>query len=150
MNERELLSRSSLRVAEQWAVWLQHAMVSMDYTHGHERLLRDTLIVCHHNLVNCIRRLRRNPGWGITGTMRDDTVNLHAEMLEARAHYLRNRPKLSSGLDNRLAPLFDLMDGLVNQQVRLAREVTEMRESGLDLRVVTDAATGKLIEDLHN
>lgn len=82
--------------------------------------------------------------------MRDDTVNLHAEMLEARAHYLRNRPNFENQI-SRLAPLFDLMDGLVNQQVRLAREIQEMHAAG-DLRVSvsTDTATAKLIrEDYH-
>src|SRR2546428_6513448 len=114
MKDGELLSRSALRVAGQWAVWLRHAFNSMDYSNGHERLLRDTLIVCHHNLVNCARRIRGNPGWGLMGTMRDDTVNLLAEMEEARAHYLRNRPNFEHQI-SRLAPVFDLMDGLVNQ-----------------------------------
>lgn len=149
INPRELLSRSSLRVAEQWQMWLGHNLDAMPYENGQERLLRDTAIICMHNTLNCARRLRKNPGWGIGGTMRDDTVNLHAEMLEAQRVYKMNRPKLPAFAQ--LAPLYDLMDGLVNQQVRLAREVQELHDTGaIDLRVTTDAATGRIIEQLHN
>lgn len=148
-SDRELLSRSSLRVAAQWRQWLDHHLEAFDVTDPQVRLIRDTLICCMHNLTNCARRIRGNPGWDMSGTLRDDTVNLHDEMLTARKMYLDNRLPMERQ-PAKLANLYFLTDGIVNQQVRLAREVTEMRDTGaLNIDVTTDRRTGQIIERLN-
>lgn len=149
MKQGELLSRSSLRVSAQWVQWLNHNLDSLDYSDPQERLLRDSSIVAMHNVLNCARRLRGNPGWDMSGTMRDDTVNLHEEMLAALKTWKDNAPKAESR-PSKLVPLYDLIEGVLNNQVRLAREIQEMREEGaLSLSVTTDRQTKRIIETLH-
>lgn len=93
----------------------------------------------------------------MTGTMRDDTINLHAEMQEAHRFYMNNRPKFHKDDTSFIAKAFDLMDGLVNQQVRLAREIQELHDTGaIEIAVTTDRHTAQLIkepkftEEMHN
>lgn len=135
----------SLAKCRQWEVWLNHNLASLPADTGLVHLIRDTLIVLHHNATNCARRLRGNPGWDIQGTMRDDTVRLEDEARENLAHFKNHHRR--EEIPVKLAPLVDLLEGALNAQIRLAREIDEIRETGaLELEVTTDKATSKIIE----
>ena len=144
MPRHDPLAESSLPKCREWDAWLRYHLDTLPNDTGLERLLRDTLIVVHHNVANCARRLRGNPGWDIQGSMRDDTIRLEDEARENLAHWKNHRPKYAPA---KLEKLFDCLEGALAQQVRLAREIDELQTTGkIDLAVTTDGATGNLIE----
>lgn len=146
MPRHDVLSEATLPKSVQWLRWLNHHLDTMDYEDGWARLARDTSIALLHNVLNCARRLRKNPEWEISGTMRDDTVKLGDEAEQIRSNFLQHRPRLD-GIPVRFVKLFDVLEGVVNQQVRLAREIDTMQANGaIDIHVTTDHATARLIE----
>jgi hypothetical protein len=121
----------------------------MDYSEPQERLIRDTFICSMHLILNCARRLRKNPGWDMQGTMTDDTVNLFHQACEVRDTWLKNAPAKESR-PVRLIELYDLADGIVNQGVRLSREIMLMQHAGaIEVDVTVDRATQRIIEASH-
>lgn len=130
------LGVSSLPKARQWLTWLEYHQEHLPATHGWQQWMRDVLIELHHGISCGARRLRNNPIWDVQGTMTDDTVSLEDRAMELLAKF--------NGFDardipERFTPFVDLLRGALRQQVRLAREIDELRASGaLNVDVTVD------------
>lgn len=146
MPRHDVLKEASLPKCREWQEWLNYHLASLPSATGFDRLLSDTVIELHHLICNAARRLRSNPGWDIQGTMRDDTVRLEHEARAALARWQMHRPR--RGLSPDVLLWCETLEGALSQQVRLGREIDQMRAEGaLDIAVTADRRTGQLIEE---
>jgi len=142
--DRLVLNQPSLPKARQWLQWLRYHEDTLPSATGWQRGLSDCCILLHHSIAVSARRLRGNPIWDYQGTMTQDTEPL--EDIAQRAL------KLYEALDQREFPdrfrkLALTLYGALRQQVRLAREIDEMRAQGkLAVDVLLDQKECKLIE----
>lgn len=139
-----VLNQASLPKARQWLQWLDYHTDNLPHGAGWQRGMSDSAILLHHSIAIGARRLRGNPIWDYQGTMTEDTEPL--EDIAQRA------VKLYESLDQRDFPerfrkLALCLYGALRQQVRLAREIDEMREAGrLQVDVLLDQKTVTLVE----
>lgn len=142
--DRLVLNQASLPKARQWLEWLRYHEDTLPSATGWQRGLSDCSILLHHSIAISARRLRGNPIWDYQGTMMTDTQPLE----DIAQHAL----KLYEALDQRDFPerfrkLALTLYGALRQQVRLAREIDEMRAQGkLAVDVLLDQKQTTLIE----
>lgn len=146
-----VLNQASLPKARQWLQWLEYHTDNLPSAHGWEALLRDTLVRFHHQVAITARRLRGNPIWDIQGTMREDTAPLEPEAIKIcgtlEAFYPRNKDGRWKGCPEHFQKAMDCLYGALRQQVRLAREIDEMRDTGrINVDVLLDQKEVTLVE----
>ena len=141
--DRLVLNQGSLLKARQWTVWLQYHLDTLPAGHGWERGLRDTLVGLHHGITCGARRLRRNPIWDLQGSMMDDTERLEDRAMRNLARFEQFRRDIPT----RFEKVGDCLYGALRQQVRLAREIDEMRAKGhIDVDVLVDVKNEAAVE----
>jgi hypothetical protein len=141
--DRLVLNQASLPKARQWTQWLAYHRDALPADHGWEEWFRDTLLAWHHAIAVSARRLRGNPIWDFQGTMTDDTERLEPaaiRLCQQLEHYFpRNVDGRWKSTPDRYQRLMDCVHGALRQQVRLAREIDQMRERGrIDVDVLVD------------
>jgi len=142
--DRLVLGHGSLPKARQWLQFLAYHHDSLPAHPGWARGVRDVLLELHHSIAISARRLRGNPTWDFQGTMTDDT-----ESLEDRAQLvLRHFDQINrKDVPIRFEKVLDVLYGALRQQIRLAREIDEMRLRGkLDIDVLIDVKNESAIE----
>jgi hypothetical protein len=135
---------AALPKARQWLQWLAYHEATLPGGEGWIDCLRDTALSLHHQIASAARRLRGNPVWDLQGTMTDDTAPLEdgARRLLVQLERLNRRD-----VPVRFTPWLECLLGACRQQVRLAREIDDLR-AGMPLQVdvSVDAAARRLIE----
>lgn len=134
--DRLVLRQSSLPKAAQWLAWLRYHHDHLPAHPGWARGVRDALTNLHHVIAISARRLRGNPIWDVQGTLMEDTAPLEDFARHALAVFdLINR----KDVPERFGKVMDCLYGALRQQIRLAREIDQMRLMGrIDVDVLID------------
>lgn len=141
--DRLVLNQASLPKARQWLQWLDYHVDHLPSAAGWQRGLSDSTILLHHSVAIAARRLRGNPIWDYQGTMTDDTQPLEDSAQRAWKIY----QDIERDIPGRFAELALCLYGAVRQQIRLAREIDEMKEAGrLQVDVLLDQKEVTLVE----
>lgn len=142
-----VLKQPSLPKARQWLQWLDYHLPDLPQHDGWERCVRDTLVALHHAVACSARRLRGNPTWDLQGTMTDDTEPLEdaAQRLTRRLEFLKRNGMWQ--VPERFERAMDCLYGACRQQIRLAREIDQMRAAGkLEVDVQVDLSNQTALE----
>jgi hypothetical protein len=142
--DAQILAQPSFPKAKQWLAWIQYHQAAFPRGAGWLDCLADVFVELHHLIATSARRIRGNPTWDLQGTMTDDT-----EPLEDRAHRLLRKVEAINRRDvpTRFEPMLDCLFGAVRQQVRLGREIDQMRAKGeLRINVLVDQKSGTVVE----
>ena len=142
--DRLVLNQASLPKARQWMEWLRYHTDTLPSSTGWQRGLSDSAILLHHSIAISARRLRGNPIWDYQGTMSEDSQRLE----EIARLAVKNYEAIDQrDIPERFQKLALCIFGALRQQVRLAREIDEMRDAGrINVDVLLDQKEVTLVE----